>query len=403
MSTSLPTRRQALKLGASVALATTLGSARSSIGETRKTRIGVVGGRFGLSFQFHEHPDCIVQAVSDLRPERRKSLMQTYKCSTSYDSLEEMVLDPDIDAIGLFTDAPLHVDHAILAMKNGKHVLSAVPACVGSVEDAERLLAAVKETGMTYMMAETSYYQQATISARKFYNEGLFGDLFYSEAWYQHAGLESLYFENGKRTWRHGFAPMHYPTHTTALLIAVTGERLTEVVCHGYGDDDPILKDNQYNNPFWNCSAQFKTDRANAFQCHVWWKGAHRGIERGEWVGTDMSFYGAHQNGTGPVIVRSGNGLKEKDDAGFERDLPAFEQYQQPHWWETDMLPEPLRHNSGHEGSHTFLTHEFIDALNHDRTPTIDIHEALAYTVPGIIAHNSALQGGKLLQVPQFD
>jgi len=33
----------------------------------RKIRIGIIGGRFGTSFQFHEHPDCIVEAVSDLR------------------------------------------------------------------------------------------------------------------------------------------------------------------------------------------------------------------------------------------------------------------------------------------------------------------------------------------------
>lgn len=395
-------RREVLKLGAGTALAASLGTGGRGFAASKKIRMGIIGGRFGTSFQFHEHPDCIVEAVSDLRPERRKRLMEVYGCKKSYDSLEELVLDPAIDAVGLFTDAPLHVEHAILAMRNGKHVLSAVPACVGSVEDAERLLAVVRETGLTYMMAETGYYQQTTISARKFYEEGKFGDLFYSQAYYQHAGLESLFFENGKKTWRHGFAPMHYPTHSTALLVGVTGERLTEVTCQGWGDDDPILQDNVYNNPFWNETAQFTTDRRNACHCYVWWKGAHRGVERAEWIGTDMSFYGAHQNGRGPMIVRNGKGLKEKDDAGFERDLLPFERYKQPMWWKTDLLPEPLRHDTGHQGSHTFLTHEFIDALKHERRPTVDIYEALAYTVPGIIAHESALRGGERLKIPQF-
>ena len=67
------------------------------------------------------------------------------------------------------------------------------------------------------------------------------------------------------------------------------------------------------------------------------------------------------------------------------------------------MLPEPLRHNSGHEGSHTFLTHEFVDALIHRRRPAIDVYEYLAYTVPGIIAHQSALQKGELIKIPQYD
>jgi len=69
----------------------------------------------------------------------------------------------------------------------------------------------------------------------------------------------------------------------------------------------------------------------------------------------------------------------------------------------TVLLPEPLRHDSGHMGSHTFLTHEFIDALAHSRKPAIDIYESLAYTVPGIIAHESALRGGQLMKIPQFD
>ena len=60
------------------------------------------------------------------------------------------------------------------------------------------------------------------------------------------------YYWNGKRTWRYGVAPMHYPTHCTSQLVGVTGERLTEVVCHGWGDDSRILKDNVYGNPFWN-------------------------------------------------------------------------------------------------------------------------------------------------------
>lgn len=369
----------------------------------KKVRIGVVGGRFGATFQWHEHPDCIVEAVSDLRPERRKRLAETYKCKKVYNCLEELVLDKNIDAVAIFTDGPLHVQHTIEVMKHGKHVISAVPACWGTIEEAQLLLDTVNKYGLTYMMAETSYFQQPTISARKFHQKRKFGEIFYCESEYQHPGLEVLFFENGKRTWRHGAAPMHYPTHCTAHLVGVTGERLTEVVCHGWGDDDPILKDNVYNNPFWNESAMFKTNLGHAFRVNIWWKGAHRGGERAQWIGNKMSFYGPHPNGFSPLIIRPDNDRTEKDDAGFIRYLPEREEYNQPQWWKTDMLPEPLRHHSGHDGSHTFLTHEFIDALTHGRRPAIDVYESLAYTVPGIVAHQSALRGGVLKKIPQFD
>ena len=114
-----------------------------------------------------------------------------------------------------------------------------------------------------------------------------------------------------------------------------------------------------------------------------------------------MSFYGHHPNGQGPVIIRKGN-QTEKDDAGFVRNLPKFEDYKQPDWYLTEMLPKPLRHNGGHHGSHTFITHEFIDALIHKRKPAVDVYEAVAYTAPGIVAHQSALKGGELLKIPDF-
>jgi predicted dehydrogenase len=385
--------------GAVVAAAPRLMAADTS---PKKVRIGVVGGGFGTSFQWHEHPDCIVEAVSDLRPERRENLMKVYRCGKAYNSLEELVKDPKVDAVAIFTDGPLHVQHVVECMKHGKHAISAVPAAWGSLKQAELLLATVKKHGLTYMMAETGYYQQSTISARKFFQEGKFGDLYYCEAEYQHPGLEVLYVANGQKTWRYGLAPMHYPTHSSSQLIGVTGERLLTVTCHGWGDDSQFLKDNAYENPFWNESAMFSTNRGHAFRMNIWWKGAHRGCERAQWIGSKMSFYSPHPNGLGAIIIRSGEQM-EKDDAGFARRAAEFERYQQVEWWKTDLLPEPLRHPSGHEGSHTFLTHEFVDALVHNRRPAVDVYEALAYTVPGIVAHQSALKNGQMLKIPQYE
>ena len=398
-----PSRREFLR-GISVALAGAAVAPRFAwTAETspKKIRIGVVGGNFGRSFYWHEHPNCLVEAVSDLRPERRSALTQTYRCDKSYESLEKLILDKNIDAVAVFTPAPDHVRHCVAALQAGKHVICAVPAAM-SLEECRQLIDTVKQTGLAYMMAETSYYQQHTISARKFFQAGHFGHLYYTESEYHHAGLESLWFENGQRTWRYGYPPMHYPTHCTAHLVSVTGERLTEVSCLGWGDEDPALKDNTYKNPFWNETAFFKTNRGNAFRVAIYWKGAHRGTERAQWYGDKMSFFSAHPNGLGPVIVRSGN-QTEKDSGGFTRQLAEFEKYQQPQWWKTDLLPEPLRHDSGHEGSHTFLTHEFIDALVNHRRPAVNVYEAVAYTAPGIVAHQSALKGGEQLKVPQFD
>ncbi len=366
----------------------------------RKVRIGIVGGRFGLSFQFHEHPDCVVEAVAELRPERLAALQRTYRCTKGYPSLEELLKDPRVEAVFLATPAPDHCRHALLCLAAGKHVLSAVPAAM-TLEECHDLASAVRKTGLTYMMGETSVWQQSTISARKFHEEGRFGRLYYVESEYHHPGLETLYFENGRRTWRHGLPPMHYPTHCTAHLIGVTRERLTEVTCHGWGDDHPIVKDNAYGNPFWNETALFRTDRGNSMKVAIWWRGAQKGGERARYFGDKMSFYFSDPTGAGgPTLVHSRTTSVEKDSGGFDRASQVLEKYAQPEWWKTDLLPEPLRHNSGHEGSHTFITHEFVDSVVRGRKPFVDIDEALAYTVPGMIAHQSALKGGQSLKIP---
>ncbi len=394
-------RRELLRLSGALAAGLAAAPWMAGVHQERlkKVRVGVVGGNFGASFYFHEHPQCIVEAVSDLIPERRDRLMQVYGCSKSYESLEQLIQDREVEAVAVFTPAPDHVRHAVACLKAGKHVMCAVPACM-SVEEAEELLDTVKRTGLTYMLAETSWYHQSVISARKWFREGKFGSLFYTEAEYHHPGLEVLFWdEKGNRTWRYGFPRMHYPTHCTGYLVGVTGERMTQVSCVGWGDDSPVLKDNVYKNPFWNGTAFFTTNRGNAFRIGVYWKAAVGGCERGQWFGDQMSYYDPHPNGTG-YIIRRASEQKETDDAGFVRTLPTLEQHEQTQWWKTEMLPEPLRHPSGHDGSHTFLTHEFVDALVNDRRPEIDVYNALALTVPGIIAHQSALQGGKAVAYP---
>jgi predicted dehydrogenase len=367
----------------------------------RKIRIGIVGGGFGSAFCFHEDPNCIVEAVSDLRPERRDILQKAYHCSKSYESLEKLILDPKIDAVFIATEAPNHVRHAIAVLNSGKHVLSCVPAAM-TIEDCYKLRNAVRTTGLTYMMAETSFYRQNTISVRKFFQEGLFGNVFSAAAEYNHPGLQTYFFENGKPTWRHGLPPLQYPTHCTSFLVSVTGERLTHVSALGWGDNSPLLKDNPYNNPFWNETAFFKTNKGNPFRVEVNWRGALRGAERGEWRGDKMSFLSDLNEGNNHTIIR----VAEKtgyDDAGFKYDDNIEEAYKQPMWWETDLLPEPMRHNTGHGGSHGFITHEFIDALLNERKPAIDIYEALAYTAPGIVGHQSALRDGEYMIIPDFD
>jgi len=361
--------------------------ARAEVGSDRKIRMGIVGGGFGSAFQWHLDPNCIVEAVSDLRSDRRAHLQRVYRCDKAYESLEKLVLDPKIDAVAVFTEAPNHVRHVVEVMKHGKHCISAVPAAV-SLEECQLLKETKERTGLRYMMAETSYYRASTMLARQLWADGKFGNFVYSETEYDHPGIgaanNGLSTYQGKRTWRYGYPPMLYPTHATCFHVGVTGERLTRVSCLGWGDDDPARKDNVYHCPYCNQSALFHTSGGNISRCNVFWTVVAHG-ERAQWLGEKLSMFMASWAGQ-PFVVKSPG----------QPDLTTLPDFRH-------LLPEPMRISTGHGNSHGFLTHEFITALIEDREPSVNVYDALAMTAPGIVAMESTRRGGEQLPVPSFD
>ena len=398
------TRRNLLAAGGAVAVAAQSGPAQTLTGERsagRTVRVGVVGGGFGSSFQWHLHPKCKVTAVCDIRPDRLQRLSEVYQCGNTFKNFREMLKHPELDAVAVFTPLPLHVWMDIESLKAGKHVISAVPAGM-SIEELERLLDTVKSTGLKYMMAETSYYRPEVITARQWAKEGQFGTIFYSESEYHHEGLIPLMFDDrGFPTWRHGLPPMHYPTHCTGMVVPVTGERLTEVTAVGWGDQHEVLQTNQYKNPFWNTTAFFKTSGGHSSRISVFWHVAAGGTERGGFYGDRMSNIMArpeHSPNTQVTITK--NGKTVIDANGYPEGDVKIVAYDQPNHHE--MLPESLRVRSGHGGSHTFLVHEFVSAIAENRTPSVNVWEAIAYTAPGIVAHQSALRGGETMKIKDY-
>jgi len=189
----------------------------------KKVRMGVVGYgvcRFGAAFGFQDHPNVEIVAVSDLIPDRRRGLMKACRCDRSYESLEVLVKDKTIDAVFIATDAPSHARHCIEVLQHGKHVMTAVPATYGSLEDAEKLVETVQKTGLKYQMAETSCFRADCYAMRRIYHAGGFGRIIYSEGEYFHYGPTPL---GSYKGWRVGCPPLWYPTHSTAYYIGATG------------------------------------------------------------------------------------------------------------------------------------------------------------------------------------
>lgn len=344
----------------------------------RKIRVGIAGYgvcKFGAQFGFQDHPNVTVAAVTDLFPDRCEALAKACRCAKTYPSLEEMVQDDSIEAVFVATDAPSHARHAILCLERGKHVACAVPAVYGSLEDAERLHQCVRTTGLSYMMFETSAYRADCYAMRAAYRAGAFGRLIYSEGQYYHHFPTPL---DSYKNWRLGGPPMWYPTHSMAYYVAVTGGHFTTVSCLGFKGDIPRYQPdaNAYKNPFDSEIALLRTHEGGTSRMSVCWgtRGSHG--ECGH--------------------VRGERGMMEGTE--FQ---PAAELKKLPVSLAKPQLP-PGMPAGGHGGSHGYLTDEFITAMLQKRAPLVDIAWSLNMTVPGVIAHQSALKDGEQMKVPHF-
>jgi predicted dehydrogenase len=341
----------------------------------RKIRVGLVGFgvcKFAGAFGFQDHPNVEVVAVSDLLPDRCAALAKVARCGKTHPSIEELVKDDRIEAVFIATDAPSHARHCIEALKHGKHVACAVPACFGSLEEGDELFETVKKSApLKYMMFETSYYHMDLTAMRLIYEAHGFGPLVYSEGEYYHYMAEPI---DSYKGWRIGLPPQWYPTHSNAYYVGITGGSFTEVSCLGLPSKIPHLSpaNNRYKNAFGTEIALFRTSEGGMSRMAVSWDTPGSGGEMGRVRGQQGSFYGKYE------------GLAQK--------LPDTRR---------PPLP-PSVEPGGHGGSHGFLMNEFVSAILEDRQPHVDIAKALNMTAAGIVAHQSAIKDGELLKIPQY-
>src|SRR5699024_12143514 len=100
---------------------------------------------------------------------------------TRYTSYEELLDDPDIDAVHINTPVLFRAKHSLMALRAGKHVSCTVPMAT-TIEECEEIIDTVKETGLKYMMAETVVYSREYLFVKELYEKGELGDIQYLQA-----------------------------------------------------------------------------------------------------------------------------------------------------------------------------------------------------------------------------
>ena len=89
----------------------------------------------------------------------------------AFGSYESAASDPRVDALYICTPHHLHLEHATLATRLGKHILLEKPIA-GTLEDAHAIVAKAEKTGVNLMVAENYRFLSAVLKAKELVEDG---------------------------------------------------------------------------------------------------------------------------------------------------------------------------------------------------------------------------------------
>ena len=144
-----------------------------------QVRVGQVGlGYWGpnLARNFGELAD--LRWLCDLSPEALATASARHPQARTTTELDELLADPDLDAIVLATPVVTHYELARQALTAGKHVFVEKPQAQTSAE-AEELLGLAEENGLVLMPGYLLLYHPAVAKLKELVDAGELGELLY--------------------------------------------------------------------------------------------------------------------------------------------------------------------------------------------------------------------------------
>ena len=140
---------------------------------SKKINVAIVGLGFGAEFIpiYRKHPNAEMYAICQRNEEKMNAIGDEFGIDTRYTDYDELLKDPNIDAVHINTPIPNHGEQSIKALKAGKHVACTVPMAT-TVEECKQIVELVKKTGLTYMMMETVVYAREFLFMKELYDKG---------------------------------------------------------------------------------------------------------------------------------------------------------------------------------------------------------------------------------------
>ena len=166
-------------------------------------KIGILGcGKIAQVRHIPEYaanPDCELVGFYNPTKSRAEDMAAKYG-GVAYDTAEELLADPEIDAVSVCAANYAHAELTIKALKAGKHVLCEKPMAI-SLADCEEMVQVAKAEGKLLMIGQNQRLTKAHQLARKLIAEGAIGKVITFRTSFGHGGPETWSITPGKNTW----------------------------------------------------------------------------------------------------------------------------------------------------------------------------------------------------------
>ncbi len=141
------------------------------------------GSAFGMG---HRHSEEIQKAeglelVGVCEPhDGRRALAAETEGVPTYENIEQVLADDDVDMVSLIVPHDLHAPLAIQAMEAGRHVLTEKPMCV-TTEEADAMIAASEENDVMLTVYHNRRWDPDWVTVKTLIDEGALGEVFLVE------------------------------------------------------------------------------------------------------------------------------------------------------------------------------------------------------------------------------
>ncbi len=152
----------------------------------KQLRIGVLGcGPIAQAGHFEscvKGKNTVLQALCDQAEDLRQRMAAIWEPHSVYADYQEMLDDPDVDAVIIAAADAFHVELSLMALQAGKHVLCEKPLAI-SVESALELQNEVEKSGKVFQIGHMKRFDPGLQAAHYFLLEEA-GETTAYKGWY---------------------------------------------------------------------------------------------------------------------------------------------------------------------------------------------------------------------------